>query len=40
MKATKTFEKETRIKDYSHLYRVVYAQKRNLSKPQGAAENE
>jgi release factor glutamine methyltransferase len=30
MKATKTFEKETRIKDYSHLYRVVCAQKRGL----------
>jgi len=28
MKGMKTFEKETRIKDYSHLYRVVYAQKR------------
>ena len=28
MKAMKTFEKETRIKDYSRLYRVVYAQKR------------
>lgn len=30
IKATKTFENESRIKDYSHLYRVVCAQKRGF----------